>query len=201
MSTGKLFVVGTPIGNLDDITLRALRVLSTVDVIAAEDTRAAQHLLTHHQVRSGQPSAKIVSFFAGNEAARTDELVGCLLAGQSVAVISEAGMPGVSDPGQRLVAAAHENHVAVEVIPGPSAALHALIASGLPSERFLFLGFPPRTEGQRLTADDLLTNRDTQRQTRVAASIQPHAPSLTREGRQRGRSFRVAQRFHVGNVG
>ncbi len=150
MSTGKLFVVGTPIGNLDDITLRALRVLSTVDVIAAEDTRAAQHLLTHHQVRSGQPSAKIVSFFAGNEAGRTDELVGCLLAGQSVAVISEAGMPGVSDPGQRLVAAAHENHIAVEVIPGPSAALHALIASGLPSERFLFLGFPPRTEGQRL---------------------------------------------------
>lgn len=158
MSTGKLFVVGTPIGNLDDITLRALRVLSTVDVIAAEDTRAAQHLLTHHQVRSGQPPAKIVSFFAGNEAARTSELVEQLLDGKTIAVISEAGMPGVSDPGQRLVAAAHENRVPVEVIPGPSAALHALIASGLPSERFLFLGFPPRTEGQRLQLFGSLRN-------------------------------------------
>lgn len=150
MATGKLFVVGTPIGNLEDITLRALRVLSSVDLIAAEDTRAAQHLLSHHQVRAGQPSVKIVSFFAGNEAARTDELVAKLLDGLTVAVISEAGMPGISDPGQRLVAAAHEKRIPVEVIPGPSAALHALIASGLPSDRFLFVGFPPRSEGQKL---------------------------------------------------
>ena len=147
---GKLFVVGTPIGNMDDITIRALRVLSSVEVIAAEDTRSAQHLLTHHQVRAGQPPAKIVSFFAGNESQRTDEVIAMLLAGETVALISEAGMPGVSDPGQRLVAAAHQHHIRVEVIPGPSAALHALVASGLPSDRFLFVGFPPRSEGERL---------------------------------------------------
>ena len=147
---GKLFVVGTPIGNMDDITIRALRVLSSVEVIAAEDTRAAQHLLTHHQVRAGQPPAKIVSFFAGNESQRTDEVIAMLLAGKTVALISEAGMPGVSDPGQRLVSAAHQHHIRVEVIPGPSAALHALVASGLPSDRFLFVGFPPRSEGERL---------------------------------------------------
>lgn len=150
MAQGKLFVVGTPIGNLEDITLRALRVLSLVDIIAAEDTRAAQHLLSHHQVRSGQAAAKVVSFFSGNEAARTDELITQLSDGKTVAVISEAGMPGISDPGQRLVAAAHEKRIPVEVIPGPSAAVHALIASGLPSDRFLFVGFPPRSEGQKL---------------------------------------------------
>jgi 16S rRNA (cytidine1402-2'-O)-methyltransferase len=147
---GKLFVVGTPIGNMDDITLRALRVLSSVEVIAAEDTRAAQHLLTHHSVRAGQEGARILSFFAGNEAQRTSEVLAILSAGQSVALISEAGMPGISDPGQRLVAAAHEQHIPVEVIPGPSAALHALVASGLRSDRFLFVGFPPRSEGERL---------------------------------------------------
>lgn len=150
MAKGKLFVVGTPIGNMDDITLRALRVLSSVEIIAAEDTRAAQHLLGHHQVRAGQPAPKILSFFAGNEAQRTSEVLALLVAGQSVALISEAGMPGISDPGQRLVAAAHAQHLAVEVIPGPSAVLHALVASGLPSDRFLFVGFPPRQEGERL---------------------------------------------------
>jgi 16S rRNA (cytidine1402-2'-O)-methyltransferase len=147
---GKLFVVGTPIGNMEDITLRALRVLSSVEIICAEDTRSVQHLLSHHQVRAGAAPARILSFFAGNEAARTDEVIGLLRDGHDIALVSEAGMPGISDPGQRLVAAAQDQRIRVEVIPGPSAALHALVASGLPSERFVFLGFPPRSEGQRL---------------------------------------------------
>lgn len=147
---GKLFVVGTPIGNLEDITLRALRVLSSVEIICAEDTRSVQHLLTHHQVRAGTSPARIVSFFSGNEAARTDEVMGLLRDGHDIALVSEAGMPGISDPGQRLIHAAQEQRLRVEVIPGPSAVLHALVASGLPTERFVFLGFPPRSEGQRL---------------------------------------------------
>lgn len=147
--TGRLYVVATPIGNLEDITLRALRVLGEVGVIAAEDTRAAQHLLAHHRVRAGRPAVKLLSFFAGNEAARTAELCSLLLSGEDVAVISEAGLPGISDPGQRLVAAAVAAGIPVEVVPGACAALTALVASGLGTGRFLFVGFPPRAEGER----------------------------------------------------
>lgn len=139
-----LFVVGTPIGNLEDLSLRAVRVLKEADVIAAEDTRRAAQLLMHIGV-----SKKIVSLFDGNEAARSAELVGWLAAGQHVAVISDAGMPGISDPGHRAVAAAIEAGVAVEVIPGPNAALCALVGSGLAIDRFTFLGFPPREPGAR----------------------------------------------------
>jgi len=139
-----LFVVGTPIGNLEDLSLRAARVLKEADVIAAEDTRRAAQLLMHIGV-----SKKIVSLFDGNEAARSAELVGWLAAGQNVAVISDAGMPGISDPGHRAVAAAIEAGVAVEVIPGPNAALCALVGSGLAIDRFTFLGFPPREPGAR----------------------------------------------------
>jgi 16S rRNA (cytidine1402-2'-O)-methyltransferase len=149
VAAGRLYVVATPIGNLEDITLRALRVLGEVPVIAAEDTRAAQHLLTHHRVRAGQPVAKVVSFFTGNEAARTAQLLETLRGGEDVALISEAGLPGVSDPGQRLVAAVRAAGLAVEVIPGACAAVTALVGSGLPSDRFLFVGFPPRKEGER----------------------------------------------------
>lgn len=148
-SAGRLFVVATPIGNLEDITLRALRVLGEVAVIAAEDTRSAQHLLSHHGIGSGSSGPKLVSFFAGNEAGRTEQLLGMLQAGQNVALISEAGLPGVSDPGQRLVAAARLAEVPVEVVPGPCAAVTALVGSGLPTDRFLFVGFLPRREGER----------------------------------------------------
>jgi 16S rRNA (cytidine1402-2'-O)-methyltransferase len=149
-AAGRLYVVGTPIGNLEDITLRALRILGRVPVIAAEDTRAAQHLLGHHRVRAHSGAPEIVSFFAGNEAERTSQLLRVLAEGRDVALISEAGLPSISDPGQRLVAAARQQGIAVEVVPGPSASLTALIGSGLPSGRFLFLGFPPRSEGERL---------------------------------------------------
>lgn len=148
---GRLFVVATPIGNMEDITLRALRVLGEVPIIAAEDTRAAGHLLTHHRIRASAGPAKLVSFFVGNEAARTQELLAALNDGKDVAIISEAGLPGIADPGQRLIAAARAAGVRVEVVPGPCAALTALSGSGLPSERFVFLGFLPRNESHQLS--------------------------------------------------
>ena len=147
---GVLYVVGTPIGNLEDLSLRAARVLREADVIAAEDTRSAKVLLAQADAGGGaNPARRIMSYFEGNEAARADELVGLLTGGAKVAVISEAGMPGVSDPGARAVAAAIAAGVRVEIIPGPSAALAALLGSGLPTDRFTFIGFPPREEGAR----------------------------------------------------
>lgn len=148
--TGTLYVVGTPIGNLEDLSLRAARILRSVDVIAAEDTRSAKVLLAHVDALGAINSKrKLVSYFEGNEAERTEELVAALRAGSHVAVISEAGMPGVSDPGSYAIAAAIEAGARVEVVPGPSAVLAALVGSGLPSERFLFIGFPPREAGPR----------------------------------------------------
>jgi 16S rRNA (cytidine1402-2'-O)-methyltransferase len=149
-ASGRLYVVGTPIGNLEDITLRALRILGSVPVLAAEDTRAAQHLLGHHRVRAQSGPPEIYSFFAGNEAERTAQILQVLAAGRDVALISEAGLPSISDPGQRLVEAARRRGIPVEVVPGPSASLTALVGSGLPTSRFLFVGFPPRAEGERL---------------------------------------------------
>jgi 16S rRNA (cytidine1402-2'-O)-methyltransferase len=142
--SGTLYIVGTPIGNLEDLSPRAARVLREADVIAAEDTRSAKTLLAH-----AGASAKIISYFEGNEAERAEELAAALRDGKKVAVISEAGMPGVSDPGQRAVAAAAAAGARVEVIAGPSAVLAALVGSGLPSDRFAFHGFPPREEGAR----------------------------------------------------
>ncbi|HEY4241035.1 MAG TPA: 16S rRNA (cytidine(1402)-2'-O)-methyltransferase [Kofleriaceae bacterium] len=145
-----LFIVGTPIGNLEDLSLRAARVLREADLVAAEDTRSAKILLTHADAHGAvNPARRILSYFEGNEAARAASLVESLQAGAKVAVISEAGMPGVSDPGTRAVAAAIEAGVRVEVIPGPSAALAALVGSGLGTDRFTFVGFPPRESGAR----------------------------------------------------
>jgi len=147
---GTLFIVGTPIGNLEDLSLRAARVLREVDLVAAEDTRTAKTLLAHVDALGAvNPVRRVISYFEGNEAEREDELYDALAQGRDVAVISEAGMPGISDPGARAVTAAIEAGARVEVIPGPNAALAALVASGLPSERFLFLGFPPREQGAR----------------------------------------------------
>jgi 16S rRNA (cytidine1402-2'-O)-methyltransferase len=142
---GTLYLVATPIGNLEDITLRALRVLGEVAVVAAEDTRAAQHLLDRHKVRARE----LTSCFEGNEAQRSEALIARLRAGDDVALISEAGTPGVSDPGARLVERAVAAGIRVVPIPGPSAAIAALIASGLPTDEFHFVGFPPRERGPR----------------------------------------------------
>lgn len=143
--TGVLWVVATPIGNLEDIGHRAVRLLREADVVAAEDTRAAQRIFERYGLRP----ARLLSLFEGNEAARAELLVGEMKAGARVAMITEAGTPGVSDPGERLVRAAIEAGVRVEVIPGPSAAIAALVGSGLSTARFLFVGFPPREAGAR----------------------------------------------------
>jgi len=137
--------VATPIGNLEDITLRAIRVLGQVELVAAEDTRSARRLLTHLGLR-----CRTVSYFAGNEAKRTEMLLERLRLGQDVALISESGMPGISDPGERLIRRCAEEGVALELVPGASAALSALVISGLPASRFAFVGFLPRTGGERL---------------------------------------------------
>jgi 16S rRNA (cytidine1402-2'-O)-methyltransferase len=147
---GILHIVGTPIGNLEDLSLRAARILREVDVIAAEDTRSARTLLAHADALGAvNPAREIVSYFEGNEAERAEAIGAALSAGKHVAVISEAGMPGISDPGRRAVAAAVSSGARVEVISGPSAALTALVGSGLPTDRFAFLGFPPRDAGAR----------------------------------------------------
>jgi 16S rRNA (cytidine1402-2'-O)-methyltransferase len=138
---GCLYLVGTPIGNLEDITFRAVRVLREVDLVAAEDTRTARKLLAHLDLSAGR---RVLSYFAGNEASRGAELLERLREGSSVALISEAGMPGISDPGAHLVALCADAGIAVDVIPGPSAALSALVLSGLSTDRFSFLGFLPR---------------------------------------------------------
>ncbi len=143
--SGRLYLVATPIGNLEDITHRATRILAEVDIIAAEDTRRTRSLLAHFEIEVKE----IVSLFEGNEASRSEALVERLLSGRSVAVVTDAGTPGVSDPGERLACLAAEAGVIVEALPGASAALVSLVASGLPTTEFRFSGFPPRTTGAR----------------------------------------------------
>jgi 16S rRNA (cytidine1402-2'-O)-methyltransferase len=138
---GTLYLVGTPIGNLADLTERARRVLASVDVVAAEDTRRSGSLLRG----LGISGPRLLSFFEGNERERLPELLELLRGGADVAVVTDAGMPGVSDPGYRLVAACVEEGLPVDVVPGPSAVLAALVVSGLPTDRFAFEGFLPRS--------------------------------------------------------
>ena len=138
-----LAVCATPIGNLDDVTLRVLAELAAADLVLAEDTRHTRLLLDRHRIR-----ARMLSFHAHNEVARTAELMPRLGAGERVALVSDAGMPGISDPGAVLVAAALAAGVAVSVLPGPSAVETALLASGLSGGRYLFLGFLPRRAGE-----------------------------------------------------
>lgn len=143
---GKLYIVGTPIGNMEDITLRALRVLREADLIAAEDTRHTGILLARHGLKK-----PFVSYHEFNEAKRTPELLVQLQQGRQIALVSDAGMPTLSDPGQRLIRAAIDAGIAVEVVPGVSAVTAALAGSGLGGP-FLFFGFLPHKSGQRRTA-------------------------------------------------
>lgn len=138
-----LYVVGTPIGNREDITLRALRVLQEADLILAEDTRHSRPLLQHHGI-----DRPLLSYHEHNEARRTAELLPRLQAGETMALISDAGMPCLSDPGQRLIRACREAHLPVEVVPGPSALVTALTGSGWPMEAFHFGGFLPNKSGR-----------------------------------------------------
>ena len=144
---GRLYVIATPIGNLGDITVRARDTLAGVDVIACEDTRHSGMLLKHYEI-----SRPLISLHQHNEAGRSARLVEEMLEGKSVACITDAGMPGVSDPGMRLVAACRRAGVPVEVLPGPSAVVTALVGSGFPADAFYFGGFLPVKSGQRRRA-------------------------------------------------
>jgi len=141
---GTLYIVSTPIGNLEDITLRALRVLRQTDIIAAEDTRRSLKLLTHYGI-----SKPLISYWKEKEKGKAGEILKILLAGRSVALVSDAGTPGISDPGAVLIQRAIEEDVSVVSIPGPSAFLAALSLSGLPAESFTFIGFLPARNVQR----------------------------------------------------
>jgi 16S rRNA (cytidine1402-2'-O)-methyltransferase len=139
-----LYLVATPIGNLEDITLRALRVLKEADLIACEDTRQTQKLLQHYQI-----STRTTSYHEHNEMTRAPELVVELEQGARIALVTDAGMPGISDPGFRLISLAIRHHLPVVPVPGPAAFLAALVASGLPTDSFRFSGFLPAKRGQR----------------------------------------------------
>jgi 16S rRNA (cytidine1402-2'-O)-methyltransferase len=141
---GRLYVVATPIGNLEDITFRAVRILKEVDWIACEDTRTTHRLLEHYAIRT-----RSVSYHEHNEAERTEELLNRLLQGENGALVSDAGTPLISDPGYRLVHAAVQAGVRVEALPGSSAVMAALAVAGLPTDQFHFGGFLPAKQGQR----------------------------------------------------
>jgi len=141
---GTLFLVGTPIGNLADMSDRARHTLATVDLVAAEDTRRTGRLLAHFGIK-----ARVVSLFEGNERVRTAELLRQLRDDHDVAVVSDAGMPGLSDPGYPLIRACVDEGIDVRVVPGPSAVVTALVVSGLAVDRFVFEGFLPRRAGDR----------------------------------------------------
>lgn len=144
LAPGTLYLVATPIGNLEDITLRALRVLRECDVVAAEDTRRTGQLLKHFEI-----SKPLLSYFAFNEAKRSEEILERLQRGEKVALVTDAGTPGISDPGERVVRAAVAAGLRVESVPGPCALVAALTASGLPTDEFHFIGFLPHKSGQR----------------------------------------------------
>lgn len=144
MNTSTLYVVATPIGNLGDLTFRAKETLEAVDLIACEDTRHSQRLLGHYSIRK-----PLISLHQHNEAMRSAQLIQDLLGGRTVAYISDAGTPGISDPGQRFVQACIRAGIRVEVLPGASAVTTALIGSGLPADAFYFGGFLPVKSGQR----------------------------------------------------
>lgn len=143
--SGRLVLCGTPIGNLEDTSPRVVKTLGEADVIACEDTRRTRKLLTHHGIKASE----LVSYHEGNERRRASELVRRISGGASVVLVSDAGMPGLSDPGYRLVRACIDADLPIDVVPGPSAAVTALAVSGLPPGRFTFEGFVPRKQGDR----------------------------------------------------
>ncbi len=161
---GTLYMVGTPIGNLEDVSLRALRILGEVDLIAAEDTRRTRKLLTHYEINT-----PLTSYHEHNKLTKLDELLSTLQY-KDVALVSDAGMPGLSDPGYELIRAAIVRGIPVVPVPGPSALITALVVSGLPTDSFLYLGFLPRRRKERR---QLLTSVAGERHTLVAFEA-PH---------------------------
>lgn len=152
MNKGRLYIVPTPIGNLEDITLRAKRILSEVDLIACEDTRQTAKLLKLIEVEYKQ----LTSYHEHNEKSKSEDLAKIILEGKSIALVSDAGTPSVSDPGYRLVNEAKKNKIKIEPLAGASAFLMALVASGFPTDKFIFLGFPPHKKGRKTFIENLL---------------------------------------------
>jgi 16S rRNA (cytidine1402-2'-O)-methyltransferase len=153
---GALYLVATPIGNLEDITYRAVKVLSSVNLIAAEDTRKTKILLDHYHINK-----QMMSYYSYNEQVRARQLIDKLLAGQSIALVSDAGTPGISDPAFHIVQQALEKGISIIPIPGPTALIAALIVSGLLTERFVFEGFLPLKKGRKTKYDSLKTETRT----------------------------------------
>lgn len=152
---GKLYLVATPIGNLEDITFRAINVLKEVDLIAAEDTRHTLKLLNHYEI-----SKPLISYHRHNEDVKSDVLISKLLDGQNVAIVTDAGTPGISDPGEEIVKEAIENNIEVVPIPGACALINALIASGLNTKEFAFYGFLPLNKKNRNSVFDRIKKED-----------------------------------------
>jgi len=142
--TGTLYIVSTPIGNLKDVTLRAIEILKAADMIAAEDTRHTKILTSHYDIRT-----HITSYFEYNKITKGDYLINLLKEGRSVALVSDAGTPGISDPGAHIIRLAIDNDIRVEPIPGPCALIAGLVLSGMPTDRFVFEGFLPNKSGAR----------------------------------------------------
>ena len=141
---GVLYIVSTPIGNLEDITFRAIRILKESSLIAAEDTRRTKILLSHYQI-----STSTISYYEHNRYARIPKLIDYLCSGKDIALVTDAGTPGISDPAYRLIRAAIDKNCRVESVPGASAFLTALVSSGLPTDRFIFEGFLPQKKGRK----------------------------------------------------
>jgi 16S rRNA (cytidine1402-2'-O)-methyltransferase len=152
----KLYVVPTPIGNLEDITLRAIRVLKEVDLILAEDTRTTRKLLSHYQIET-----RLQSYHIFNEHQKTAEIADRILAGETLALVSDAGTPSISDPGFMMVRACLEREVEVECLPGPTALIPALVNSGFPCEKFCFEGFLPHKKGRKTRLTELAAEHRT----------------------------------------
>lgn len=155
--TGTLYIVPTPIGNLEDITMRALRVLREVETIACEDTRVTGMLLRHYDL----PRKKLISYFAGNERERINGLLRVLRSGEDLALVSDAGTPGISDPGAKLIAAAIEAGITIDPLPGATALIPALVASGLATDSVLFEGFLPHKKGRQTKLRELAPEQRT----------------------------------------
>lgn len=152
-----LYLVPTPLGNLEDITLRALRILRNVDIIACEDTRHTGNLLKLLDIHAKQ----VISYHDHNEAQKADYLISMILEGKSLALVSDAGSPAISDPGYRLVDSAIKSGVKIVPLPGPTAFVPALIASGLPVHKFTFVGFPPQKKGRKTFMEEVMALEST----------------------------------------
>jgi 16S rRNA (cytidine1402-2'-O)-methyltransferase len=182
--TGRLVLCATPIGNLEDVSLRLLRTLAEADIVACEDPRRTKKLLTHH----GVSVRSLLVYNDGNERSRAPELVARIRSGLTVALVSDAGMPGLSDPGYQLVRGCVEADLSIEVVPGPSSIVSALALSGLPPARFVFEGFLPRKEGERRRRiEELGTEKRT-----LVFFVPPHRAQATVEDLLEGLGDRPA---------